>query len=624
MKALATGASPQLSNPGQTGAEVARFGRGGVENIEVGITPLTAGQLIVEVAFGYEKGAANYIFSPYPYVKDPNDPPQIITAVVVSQSRTGFVAKLSAAPDTELSTMCWGVALVDTKYVNDVPGGAPTYAIFPEEGFSVSERKIFVPTMAPYYASPEDIGDAAIGIQSALDDAAAVRGTVYLPGGTYKLLSGLTIPSGVRLSGSGWATDTLRPVSAPNGGTWFHITTDDFVPVTIAGPSQGAGFFDVGFYHDHDAPGTGWEPTIYPYVIKLQNAGVRDTEIRNICLFNCTHGIQQDNAGGTAERLKIHEIYGQPLVTGIVLEGISDVTRVQDIHFWYYWAGHADVASWMYANNATGIRLGTVDQPQINNIFCFGYDSVIQIEGTTSHCQGVSINGDSCNSVIRVLSSGGGHSYWANVRGGGGVSGSKALIDFQGDGYFLSIANLTGDQLPGPCIKVGGASNTCKIVNFFVYAYGRLTGTSAAVENNGATNVVEILQPTYDPAGQSTGGLLGGTYGYKVRSGPRIEWIAPTLLNSWVEFGGSAETTAYTRDVMGFGRLKGLIKSGVTTNGITAFLLPVGFRPMLDQTFMVASNDQIAFVVVASTGQVLLYGVSNVYVNLANIHYYIG
>jgi hypothetical protein len=129
MKALATGAAPQLNNPAQVNAEVARFGRGGVENIETGSEDLDEGQLTVEVAFLHEKSTAAYIFNPHPYIKDPNDPPQIITGVVVSQTTRGFVVKLSAAPATDLSTMHWGVAVVDELYVNGPEPDTPNYVL---------------------------------------------------------------------------------------------------------------------------------------------------------------------------------------------------------------------------------------------------------------------------------------------------------------------------------------------------------------------------------------------------------------------------------------------------------------------------------------------------------------
>src|SRR6185295_16972344 len=57
-----------------------------------------------------------------------------------------------------------------------------------------------------------------------------------------------------------------------------------------------------------------------------------------------------------------------------------------------------------------------------------------------------------------------------------------------------------------------------------------------------------------------------------------IDWIAPTLAGTWVNFGGSEDTAAYSRTSSGIVLLKGVIKSGTVPS--TALTLPVGFRPL--------------------------------------------
>ena len=60
-------------------------------------------------------------------------------------------------------------------------------------------------------------------------------------------------------------------------------------------------------------------------------------------------------------------------------------------------------------------------------------------------------------------------------------------------------------------------------------------------------------------------------------------WIVPTLLNGWVNFGGTISTAAYYKDPLGIVHLKGTIKSG--TMGAAAFTLPVGYRPAEDSLY---------------------------------------
>ncbi len=57
-------------------------------------------------------------------------------------------------------------------------------------------------------------------------------------------------------------------------------------------------------------------------------------------------------------------------------------------------------------------------------------------------------------------------------------------------------------------------------------------------------------------------------------------WIAPTLLNSWVNFGGVTSPVGYYKDATGRVWLRGVLKSG--TLNTSAFTLPAGYRPAYD------------------------------------------
>ena len=53
-------------------------------------------------------------------------------------------------------------------------------------------------------------------------------------------------------------------------------------------------------------------------------------------------------------------------------------------------------------------------------------------------------------------------------------------------------------------------------------------------------------------------------------------WIAPTLLNSWVQTAGRPPV-GFFKDALGIVRLRGCVNGGVLTNA--AFALPAGYRP---------------------------------------------
>ena len=69
-------------------------------------------------------------------------------------------------------------------------------------------------------------------------------------------------------------------------------------------------------------------------------------------------------------------------------------------------------------------------------------------------------------------------------------------------------------------------------------------------------------------------------------------WLPMSLVNGWVVYGAASNATPeYTKVVDGIVTLKGLIKSGSTSNGVTLFNLPVGYRPGGTLTFSSVCDD---------------------------------
>ncbi len=80
-------------------------------------------------------------------------------------------------------------------------------------------------------------------------------------------------------------------------------------------------------------------------------------------------------------------------------------------------------------------------------------------------------------------------------------------------------------------------------------------------------------------------------------------WIAPTLLNSWVNYGGVYSPAGYFKDAAGIVHLRGLLKDG-TIGDVPAFTLPVGYRPAYQQVFVAISNNAIGRCDVLQNGEV--------------------
>jgi hypothetical protein len=93
-------------------------------------------------------------------------------------------------------------------------------------------------------------------------------------------------------------------------------------------------------------------------------------------------------------------------------------------------------------------------------------------------------------------------------------------------------------------------------------------------------------------------------------------WIAPTLLNGWVNFGESQAIVGYYKDDLGMVHLKGFIKSGTAASGTVIFHLPGGYRPFEIMTYSTGSNGAYGQIYVKDNGDVVFDVGSNVFFSL--------
>ena len=97
---------------------------------------------------------------------------------------------------------------------------------------------------------------------------------------------------------------------------------------------------------------------------------------------------------------------------------------------------------------------------------------------------------------------------------------------------------------------------------------------------------------------------------------------APTLLNSWVNFGGSRKVAGFYIDAFNIVHLEGVIKSGTATPATQLFMLPAGYRPVGGRVYFVTtSNAAYGSGFIDTTGEVYIDIGSNVYFSLDSVSF---
>jgi uncharacterized protein with beta-barrel porin domain len=133
-------------------------------------------------------------------------------------------------------------------------------------------------------------------------------------------------------------------------------------------------------------------------------------------------------------------------------------------------------------------------------------------------------------------------------------------------------------------------------------------------KDNHATGGSDALTP--DDIGAATSTHNHDSTYAKIAQG---SWIAPTLLNSWVNFGSPWSTAGYYKDTVGNVHLRGTLKSGTINN--PCFTLPSGYLPGCNLVYPIYNNSttDIGGVVVYPNGNVTCVAGTNVAIYLDNI-----
>lgn len=255
-----------------------------------------------------------------------------------------------------------------------------------------------------YGAKGDGKTDDTAAFQKALDAAGqGGGGVVYASRGNYFFAGHLNVPKAVTLKGVWESVPShvgLRNPGRPrptDDGTTFLVTEN-------RAKEEGAAFITLNsdstlkgvvIYYPEQDPAE--EPQPYPWAVALrgQNPAVLAVE-----LLNPYNGIDATHN----ERHLIRDVQGQPLRRGILVDGIYDIGRIENVHFNPWWSMKPRLFKWQQQHGEAFI-FGRTDWQYVFNTFCFGYNIGYKfIQPKAGLCNGnfLGIGADDCFTAVEV------------------------------------------------------------------------------------------------------------------------------------------------------------------------------------------------------------------------------
>ena len=233
--------------------------------------------------------------------------------------------------------------------------------------------------------------DISFILQDSIDFLAATGGIVYLPSGTFRLDSPITIKSGVEVRG---ALDA--PVYSTSKATVLETShgkgnAGAAALVTMMG---NAGIVGITFVHDQNSSAV----VPYPYTIRGNGS---DIYIRNIAMNSCYNGI--DLATYRCDRHHVQSFSGVILNKGIIVGAGSQNGVIRDVLvnpvYWGGSGGYEDAMTYATANTE-GLTIGSSTGQLLYSTFFFGAKKGLVFTEGCNNAVSVAHGTDGCNTSV--------------------------------------------------------------------------------------------------------------------------------------------------------------------------------------------------------------------------------
>ena len=277
-----------------------------------------------------------------------------------------------------------------------------------------TKTDLFVVRSAPYYAKADDVTDDTAAFQAALADAEANGGgTVFVPGGNYRLNGNLVIPTGVELRGVfDVAHDTRVKGSLIN--VYGGRNQANGIPTIQIQP--GAGIKGLTFhypeqiYDENDTVNYGMVP--YPFLIRGLGADIYVLNIAATIPYQIL-----DLATYRCDRHYVDYIKSTALKTGIHVGNGSTDGQIHNCQFnpslythqgLYYDSiplGTSDNIHKILWRDATPYLFGYMDGEILHENFVFGGARGMHLveengQGPSGYCMGMGV--DQCTNAFQI------------------------------------------------------------------------------------------------------------------------------------------------------------------------------------------------------------------------------
>ena len=267
--------------------------------------------------------------------------------------------------------------------------------------------KVFDVKKAPYNAKSDSVSDDGPAIRKALSDAAAAGGgTVYLPGGRYKVLGTLTVPAGVELRGI-YTTSHHTIAAGSVLQVYEGYNNENGAPfITL---KEGAGINGIDFHYPEQLS---FKIVPFPYLVKGDGKGVY---VKNVSFINVYKGIDFSK---NCDNHYISRLWGVILKEGMFIGDSPTSGTIENIHFnphfWYNFRAYgtlpqtpdvfADLTYLQQVDNATAAVFGDCANEKVFSFFTWttktGMKFIDQGKGGTSGNFNLNIIDGSMHNII--------------------------------------------------------------------------------------------------------------------------------------------------------------------------------------------------------------------------------